>query len=162
MRKFEVVLGFEDAEINLPKRQTKNAAGYDFEAAADVMIPPIWRTIRFGMNIKPIGVPTGIKAVMGKDEVLMIHNRSGNPIKNFLLLDNGVGVVDSDYYNNDKNDGHIMFHFWNFGITEKHIKKGDRIGQGVFQKFLLVDNDTEPKNIRTGGHGSTDDKLNKK
>lgn len=157
MRKFEVVKRFKgDKTINLPQRATKNSAGYDFEAAQDVMIPPIWRALS-GFNIKPILVPTGIKAKMEPDEALFMYNRSSNPIKNFLLLGNGTGVVDSDYYSNEDNDGEIHFQFWNFGLTEKVIKKGDRIGQGVFKKFLLVDGDSEtPKKTRKGGHGSTD------
>jgi dUTP pyrophosphatase len=86
---------------------------------------------------------------------LFMYNRSGNPIKKLIMLANGVGVVDSDYYGNESNDGAIMFQFWNFGIKPIHIVKGERIGQGVFKKFLLVDDDTTPKKKRKGGHGST-------
>ena len=41
VRGFEKVSTFED--INLPKRATKNAAGYDFESAVDIVIPSIWK-----------------------------------------------------------------------------------------------------------------------
>mgnify|MGYP003305000088 CR=1 FL=1 len=34
-RGFEIAKGWEDRNINLPKRSTKNAAGYYIEAAAD-------------------------------------------------------------------------------------------------------------------------------
>ena len=37
------------------------------------------------------------------------------------------------------------------------VKKGEAIGQGVFMKYLLVDND-DATNERTGGFGSTDKK----
>lgn len=146
----------ESVGINLPQRQTKNAAGYDFEAAEDVEIVPIWRAMIHNMDIKPQLVHTGVKAAMEPDEALFMYNRSGNPIKRFLLLGNGVGVVDSDYYGNESNDGEIMFQFWNFGFKSQFIKKGERIGQGVFKKFLLTDDDhLAAKKTRKGGHGST-------
>ena len=105
--------------------------------------------------LKPILVPTGIKASMNSDEYLMLCNRSSNPLKKLLLLGNGVGIVDADYYSNPSNDGEIKFLFWNFGIFNLVIKKGDYIGQGIFQKYLLIDND-KPRCIeRTGGFGST-------
>jgi dUTP pyrophosphatase len=154
-RKFEIAKGWEDKGINLPTRQTTHAAGYDFEAAEDVTLVPIWRSVINGMTIKPQLVATGIKAQMEPDEALFMYNRSGNPIKKLIMLANGVGVVDSDYYGNESNDGAIMFQFWNFGIKPIHIAKGERIGQGVFKKFLLVDDDTTPKKKRKGGHGST-------
>lgn len=154
-RFFGIAKGFEEQEINLPKRTTEHAAGYDFESAESVTVVPIWRSILNGVNVKPQLVHTGIKASMESDEALFMYNRSGNPIKRFLLLGNGVGVVDSDYYENPDNDGEIMFQFWNFGLAPVHIEKGERIGQGVFKKFLLTDDDTKPKRKRVGGHGST-------
>ena len=45
IRGFEIARGFEDKEINLPQRQTKNSAGYDFESAEDITIPSMWKTI---------------------------------------------------------------------------------------------------------------------
>jgi dUTP pyrophosphatase len=168
VRGFEVAKGFEQKGINLPARQTKNAAGYDFEAAEYTTIPSIWKQgfkyifnkIFSGGNevdeklFKPTLVATGVKSYMGTDEVLYLYNRSSNPLKKFLLLGNGVGVIDSDYYENPDNDGHIMFQFINFGILDKTIAPGDRIGQGVFAQFLKADNDTVNKE-RQGGFGST-------
>jgi dUTP pyrophosphatase len=81
-------------------------------------------------------------------------NRSSNPLKNFLLLGNGVGIIDSDYYNNENNEGHIMFQFINFGLKDLTIKKGERIGQGIFLPFLKADGD-ESEKTRTGGFGSS-------
>ena len=37
------------------------------------------------------------------------------------------------------------------------VKKGDVIGQVIFQKYLTVDDD-KAEGIRTGGFGSTDKK----
>jgi dUTPase len=93
-RKFEIAKGWEDKGINLPTRQTTHAAGYDFEAAEDVTLVPIWRSVINGMTIKPQLVATGIKAQMEPDEALFMYNRSGNPLKKLIMLANGVGVVD--------------------------------------------------------------------
>ena len=56
---------------------------------------------------------------MGEDEVLILANRSSNPGKKGLILANSIGVIDSDYYGNPDNDGHIMFAFYN--IKEEDI-----------------------------------------
>lgn len=156
MRKFAVAKGYEDKGVNLPKRATKNAAGYDFEAAENILVPSVWKQVisrATKEEFKPTMVPTGIKAQMEEDEGLFMFNRSGNP-KLGLILANGVGVVDSDYFENKGNDGHIFFAFFNFSPEDVLVSKGQKIGQGVFQKFLLTDDD-KTTGIRVGGFGST-------
>lgn len=147
-RGFEIAKGFENSNINLPVRSTKNSAGYDVEAAEDCIIPA------FKPGQKPTLVKTGIKAYMESDEVLILANRSSNPGKKGLILANSIGVVDSDYYGNPDNDGHIMYAFFNFKAEDVEIKKGDRIGQAIFQKYLVTDDDIA-QGERTGGFGST-------
>ncbi|WP_137597906.1 dUTP diphosphatase [Paucilactobacillus kaifaensis] len=174
-RGFEVVSKKVDQQINLPLRQTKNAAGYDFECAEDFVLPSIWKLnfikifkllhqkkaiseeelLQADEVLKPLLVPTGIKAYMQPNEFLLLANRSSNPLKRRLVLPNGVGVVDADYYNNSGNEGEIFFQLLNFGVTDVHIKKGERIGQGIFVPFLITDNETLPQNERSGGFGST-------
>ena len=148
IRGFEVAKGFEDKGITMPERKTKFSAGYDVCAAEDCTILP------FKPGDKPILVKTGLKAYMQGDEYLMLCNRSSNPGKKGLILANSVGIVDADYYGNADNDGHIMYAFYNVKSEPVEIKKGDVIGQAIFQKFLVVDND-EAKGLRTGGFGST-------
>lgn len=150
-RGFEIAKGFENAGINLPVRKTKYSAGYDMEAAEDTIIPS------FKKGMKPTLVKTGVKAYMGEDEVLILANRSSNPGKKGLILANSIGVIDSDYYGNPDNDGHIMFAFYNIKDEDIEIKKGDAIGQAIFQKFLTVDNDLA-EGTRLGGFGSTSKK----
>ncbi len=151
-RGFEIAKGFENSNINLPVRSTKNSAGYDVEAAEDCIIPA------FKPGQKPTLVKTGIKAYMESDEVLILANRSSNPGKKGLILANSIGVVDSDYYENPDNDGHIMYAFFNFKAEDVEIKKGERIGQAIFQKYLVTDNDIA-QGERTGGFGSTNKQV---
>ena len=148
VRGFEVAKGFENADINLPERKTKHSAGYDVEAAEDTIIPS------FKKGMKPTLVKTGIKAYMQDDEVLFLYNRSSNPKKKGLILANSVGVIDKDYYENPDNDGHIMFAFYNIKEEDIEIKKGEAIGQAIFQKFFITDDDNAT-GLRESGFGST-------
>ena len=148
IRGFEIAKGFEDKNINLPIRKTKYSAGYDIEAAEDCIIPPY----KPGQN--PTLVKTGLKAYMQDDEVLILANRSSNPGKKGLILANSIGVIDKDYYGNEDNDGHIMFAFFNVKEEDIEIKKGDCIGQAIFQKYFVADGDVA-EGERTGGFGST-------
>lgn len=175
LRGFEVAKGFDDKEINVPIRATRTSAGYDFEAADDVIVPSIFGQY-FEYNsvlaqlqkqmftddvsldnykVKPTLVHTGVKAYMADDEYLELVNRSSGPMKRGLVMSNGVGVIDSDYYENESNDGEIAFQFINIGATDYVIHKGDKVGQGIFHKFMLTDDDI-PGGKREGGFGSTD------
>lgn len=147
-RGFEIAKGFENSDINLPKRKTKYSAGYDVEAAEDCVVPS------FKKGMKPTLIKTGIKAYMEDDEVLILANRSSNPGKKGLILSNSIGVIDKDYYGNPDNDGHIMFAFYNIKDEDVIIKKGEAIGQAIFQKFLITDDDIATGE-RLGGFGST-------
>jgi dUTP pyrophosphatase len=147
-RGFEVAKGFEDKGINLPVRKTKYSAGYDVEAAEDTIVPS------FKIGMAPTFIKTGIKAYMQDDEVLFLYNRSSNPKKKGLILANSVAVIDKDYYGNVDNDGHILFAYYNVKDTDTVIKKGDCIGQAVFQKYYVTDDDSA-EGERKGGFGST-------
>ena len=147
-RGFEIAKGFEDKGINLPERKTKFSAGYDVEAAEDCIIPS------FKKGDKPTLVKTGIKAYMQDDEVLILCNRSSNAGKKGLVMANGIGIIDKDYYGNPDNDGHFMFSFFNIKEEDIEIKKGDVIGQAIFQKYLVTDDDSA-EGERVGGFGST-------
>lgn len=149
-RGFEIAKGWEDKGINIPVRKTKYSAGYDVEAAEDVVIPS------YKPGIKPTLIPTGLKAYCMEDEWIMLVNRSSGPKKG-VILPNSIGVVDHDYYNNIDNDGHFYFQFWNFKDEDLVIHKGDVIGQAIFQKYLLADDDGA-EGERVGGFGSTDKK----
>lgn len=144
MRRFEVIQSYLDKDIKIPERATKYSAGYDLASAEDITINP--------GEIKL--VPTGLKADMPEDEALFVYPRSSLGIKRRLTMSNNVGVVDKDYYNNAENEGHIMIPIYNFGTEVQVIKKGERIAQGIFQKYGITDNDSA-KNLRKGGFGSS-------
>lgn len=149
-RGFEIVEEYKDKGINLPVRKTKFSAGYDVEAAEDVVIP----AYKFGT--KPTLIPTGLKAYCAEDEYYMLVNRSSGPKKGFIMA-NSIGIVDSDYYNNESNEGHFYFQYFNFSDKDLEVKKGDVIGQVIFQRYLTVDDD-KAEGVRAGGFGSTDSK----
>jgi dUTP pyrophosphatase len=146
VRGFERVSVFSDALV--PEQATSHSAGYDFFSAEDTTVLP------FRDCPKPCLVATGIKSYMKKDEVLNLYARS-SMAKRGLVLANSVGVIDSDYYNNENNEGHIYFALWNFSDFPVNIRRGEKIGQGVFSKFLTTD---APKvtRKRKGGFGSSD------
>lgn len=153
MRKFHKVsfvqmqsVGLGSSEVIIPKRGTKFSAGYDFFCPLDTIIYPK----------EVVLIPTGIKAEMNEGEVLQMYPRSSLGFKHRLMLMNTVGIVDSDYYNNIKNEGHIWVKYYNGGDVQVNLKTGDAFCQGVFQNFLLVDGDNfETGETRVGGLGST-------
>lgn len=59
-----------------------------------------------------------------------------------------------DYYNNLDNEGELGFLFYNLSNEPVVIEKGDKIGQGIFQKYLITDNDNA-EGERLGGWGSS-------
>jgi dUTP pyrophosphatase len=81
-------------------------------------------------------------------------SRSGGPKKG-LLTPHGFGLIDADYYGNETNDGHFTVQVFNCSDHDVEIKKGDKIAQVMFTKYLIVDND-DASGVRTGGFGSTD------
>ena len=151
--KFEVVESYKNKGINLPKRGTSGSAGYDFEAAEDIIIPSFMNNPNHE-QVKPTMVPTGIKAKMPSHVVLEIHVRSSIGVKKLLMLPNQTGIIDSDYYNNPDNEGHIYIPLINLSNHVVKIKKGERIAQGIFLNYLITDDD-KVKSIRNGGFGST-------
>ena len=130
-------------DLQLPKRATTGSAGCDFKSPIDFELKPK----------ETIKIPTGIRCKMLDDIVLMIYPRSSLGFKYRLILDNTVGIIDSDYYNSD-NEGHIFIKFTNLGEKLLSVKKGDGIAQGIFLPYYLTtDDDVSDK--RNGGIGST-------
>ena len=60
-----------------------------------------------------------------------------------------------DYYNNLDNEGHIFIKCFNPTDKDYQIRIGDKIAQGIFTKYLIVDDEEEILTERVGGLGST-------
>lgn len=130
-------------KYELPKRSTSDSCGYDIKAIKSLEIAP-------GEIVK---IPTGIKAYFLKDEFLMLVVRSSMGFKYNVRMCNQVGIIDSDYYNNCDNEGHIWIALQNEGKKIFSIKSGDAICQGIFLNYLTCDDINN--NVRVGGIGST-------
>lgn len=133
-------------EIQFPTRSTRHSAGYDFRS-------PFYFYLNPGESIM---IPTGIRAYMPSDMVLMIYPRSGLGTKYHMALANTVGVVDSDYYYAD-NEGHVHLKMVNSGDKRVEINAGQAFAQGVFTQYFTTSDDVA-NDVRVGGLGSTDKK----
>ena len=92
---------------------------------------------------------------MMDDEVLKLYPRSSLSRRLSVTIPNNVGIIDKDYFGNPVNDGAIFVALWNFGTETIHIKKGERVAQGIFQKYLICPDEDEIVATRNGGFGST-------
>lgn len=143
-RGFERISSWPDTSLKLPQRASAHSAGYDISSPEDVVIYPAKQHIFL----------TGLKAFMQPDEFLSIHIRSSLAIKLNLRVVNCTGIIDSDYCNNPDNEGHIIVCLRNEGSSPVSIEKGNKIAQGIFQKYLTTDGDEQAAG-RTGGIGSS-------
>lgn len=131
-------------DTNLPTKGSKYSSGYDFYSKENISIEPGKSYVFW----------TDVKSYMLSEEVLKIYVRSSIGIKKGLVLANGTGIIDSDYFENPKTDGNIGVCLRNETEEIKTIEKGERIAQGIFLKYLLAD-DIVALNDRLGGIGST-------
>lgn len=179
MSKFEVVNKYNPEDITLPTRSTQHSAGYDFYVAADTTLPPIHRYWEVGraqfpdnkddympltisevekftkeQGLRPTLVPTGVKSLLEEGQYLELSVRSSTPLKYWIIMANGVGIIDKDYYGNPANDGEIFFQLINLSPFAVTLKKGDKIGQGIIKRFETVEGDNVTAQ-RMGGFGST-------
>ena len=172
--RFELISSYANYTNLLPTRATKNSAGYDFYVAEDMIIPAFTNQFNFlykmnerpltlteisfltkKFNCKPTLVPTGVKAYIPEGQYLQLSVRSSTPLKYWLVLANGVGIIDADYYNNPDNEGHIFFQIINLFPNDIQLNKDDKIGQGIFLSYYTAEGDLTAA-ARTGGFGSTE------
>lgn len=146
--KFEEVLYTQKAYRHkptfLPTRATAKSAGHDFFLKEDVTIKPGKAVFQY----------TDVKCRLNRDEVLLLFVRSSIGIKQHLMLANGTGVIDADYYGNADNDGNIGLTLYNYGTETVTLKAGQKIMQGVIVDYKISDNDCVTSG-RYGGFGST-------
>lgn len=132
-------------EVQLPTRADVRSAGYDFYSPVEIQIMPGQKVIIF----------TDVKAYMQDDEQLKLFIRSSLATKQGLVLTNQTGIVDASYYNNPDNEGNIGICIKNTSPVAVTVKRGDRIAQGIFEKYLTADNDATLSADRAGGFGSS-------
>lgn len=177
MAHFEKVSKYADADLAMPVRKTSQSAGYDMVAAEDYVIPSLplmceeakllWpvevdeyisleQMADFTKKIgfKPTLVSTGMKCKLDPGSWLQLSVRSSSPLKYWLMLGNGIGIIDADYYNNPDNEGEIFFQIYNLSPFNIQIKKGDAIGQATILPYGITSDDVV-MGERTGGFGST-------
>lgn len=177
MIKFEKVKKYKDVDFDLPKRKTKYSAGYDFVVPESIIIPSHLKLLQkleeyysytrynnIDLNtisnitkqhdIRPTLVPTGVKCYLEENQYLELSIRSSIPLKAWIILGNGNGIIDSDYVDNSDNEGHIFFQVINLSPFPIKLNKGDIIGQGIIKQYLKTDDDLST-DIRDGGFGST-------
>ena len=127
-------------DAQLPKRASKDAAGYDLYASGHGKIPAGERSL-IPLDIA-IEIPTGCFG--------MIKSRSGNAVKG---IDVQAGVIDSDYRGNVK----VLLH--NTSPYAFSFQRGDRIAQLIILKHEspeIVEVADLSSTLRNhGGFGST-------
>ena len=171
---FEKVSRFANEDLITPMRKTLFSAGYDMAAAEDIVVPSYQRLmealraagresiynlqdlalITKEFKLKPTLIPTGYKCRINGDQFIQLSIRSSSPLKYWLVLANGVGIIDADQYNNPDNEGEIFFQVINLSPFDIQIKKGDIIGQAIIMNYNTLDIDISG-GMRSGGFGST-------
>lgn len=174
MAYFTPVSKYADSGLPLPRRKTQHSAGYDLVAAQDTIIPSFWNhlevlkltsqgtydlkdvaTITKSTGVKPTLVSTGLKCCgLAENEYLELSVRSSTPLKYWLMLANGIGIIDADYADNPGNEGEIYLQLINLAPFDIRIQKGEAIGQGIIKNYLVTDDDAA-SGKRVGGFGST-------
>lgn len=130
----------EYESYSLPTRDSTRSAGYDIYLLSDIKLAP--------GEIKKI--PTGVKSYFEDNEMLLLIVRSSMGFKYNVRLCNQVGVIDSDYYNNPSNEGHIWIRVQNEGNETLEFKRGEAIVQGIFVNYLATKSDLNNNLERKG------------
>lgn len=149
-----VVPAYEDLVSNLDreyKEMIRNRE--DLSPIGQLKLDDIAKITKI-THLKPTLVSTGVKCHLYTNQYLELSIRSSSPLKYWLILANGVGIIDSDYCNNESNEGEIFFQVINLSPWPIQLKRGDIIGQGIIKKYQITDDDC-PIGERKGGFGST-------
>lgn len=133
------------AGLDLPRRASAGAAGYDLCAAVAeaVEIAPGARAL----------VPTGFAMALPAGFEAQIRPRSGLALKHGVSVLNSPGTIDADYR------GEIGVILVNHGTAPFRVNRGDRIAQMVIARFAtaaFAEVGELPETARSaGGFGST-------
>jgi len=139
----EVESKVHQSPTQLPVRATQHSAGYDFYLKETIVLQPHETKLSF----------TDVKCHLLDDTFLSVHIRSSVGVKKHIMLANGTGIIDSDYYNNSSNDGNIGIALHNYGQKAITLEAGERVAQGIIQAYRAFD---KIDRVRGGGFGSTE------
>lgn len=134
-------------DLPVPAYATAGAAGFDFRAAT-----PEGETVTIAPGARKL-IPTGFAVALPVGYEMQIRPRSGLAAKNGVSIVNAPGTVDCDYR------GEILVCLINLGAEDFHVRRGDRIAQGIIAaapQWELVEVEELDDTARgAGGHGST-------
>ena len=132
-------------DLEIPKYQTKGAAGMDVRAAVEepITLAPLQRA----------AIPTGIKMAIPEGFEVQVRPRSGLAFRHGISIPNSPGTIDSDYR------GEVKVLLVNLGSEAFIITRGMRIAQlivaSVIQAELQIVENLDETQRGTGGFGST-------
>ncbi|ARC54056.1 dUTP diphosphatase [Candidatus Riesia pediculicola] len=141
----KILRKFNQKELLIPKYATSGSAGLDVRVLLEEPV-----------NLHPKQselLPTGIAIhINDKETAAIILPRSGLSHKFGIILNNSIGLIDSDY------QGEIMISVLNNGKKDFLIRSGYRIAQIVFfpivrVDFRLVSSFSEVSERNEGGFG---------
>ena len=130
-------------DLPLPARATPGAAGHDIRSCEDVELSPgSVHAISTGLVME---LPEGVEC--------QVRPRSGLALRHGVTLPNSPGTIDPDYR------GELRIIVQNLGAGTVAIRRGDRIAQLVFSRYVvprLEDADVvSPTERGSAGFGST-------
>lgn len=136
-----------DEKFDLPKYESKEAAGADLRAClenkGELIIAPGERVL----------IPTAMAFEIASGYEVQIRPRSGLSLKTQLLVVNSPGTIDADYR------GEVKIIMGNMGDKPEIIKHGERVAQMVVAPVVQVRIEEIDKLTETergsGGFGST-------
>ena len=133
-------------DLPVPAYATAGAAGFDFRAAT-----PEGETVTIAPGARKL-IPTGFAVALPVGYEMQIRPRSGLAAKNGVSIVNAPGTVDCDYR------GEILVCLINLGAEDFHVRRGDRIAQGIIaaapQWELVEVEELDDPARGAGGHGS--------
>lgn len=144
---FDLSAHLIDAEGNLriiKSVDPQNTMSDMLRVNPDLLIPPATTVL----------IPTGLIAKIPSGYSVRVHMRSSVALKRGLILPNGEGVIDADYFDE------LFLMVRNASNAFVTVKHGERICQGELVqnvRFTIEQIHTKPEQTtdRTGGFGST-------
>ncbi len=108
-----------DKNLPLPKYHTKGSVGCDLLARLTTEIPP-----------KSLAkIPANVIIQTPPGYMFLIASRGSTAFKKGLMMANGVGVGDQDFWGPDDE---YQIPVYNFTDSTVVVERGERIAQGIF------------------------------